>query len=118
MQLKALKEALERLKSELAAQTSRLAADHNAYIESTGTVLKTNKDSKDFLTTADLNRLNAYKNEIKQTRQQRDIEMKQKKTLTEKIIITWKELKEIRIKQNFRSTELKLIIKRFFDCIF
>jgi hypothetical protein len=110
-----LKEALERFKNELAMQTSRLAADHNAYIQSTGSVIKTSKDSKDFLTTVDLNRLNAYKNEIKQTRQQRDIEMKQKKNLTEKILITWKELKEIRKKQNFRNTELKLTIKKYFN---
>ncbi len=60
----------------------------------------------------DLNRLNAYKNEIKQTRQQRDIEMKQKKNLIEKILITWRELKELRKKQNFRTTDIKLIIKK------
>lgn len=93
-------------------QTSRLAADHNSYIQSTGSVIKTSKDSKDFITTVDLNRLNAYKNEIKQTRQQRDIEMKQKKNLIEKILITWRELKELRKKQTFRTTDIKLIIKK------
>ncbi len=112
VKLKALKEALERFKSELAMQTSRAAASHNALVESTGAVIKTSKDSKDFMSTSDLNRLNAYKNEIKQTRQQRDIEMKQRKNLTAKILTTWKELKEIRIKQNFRTTDYKLIIKK------
>ena len=92
--------------------TNRAAAAKEAYIESTGTVVKNSKSNVDIISTVDANRLNAYKNEIKQTRQQRDIEMKQKKNLTEKILITWKELKEIRVKQNFRSTEYKLIIKK------
>ncbi len=81
------------------------------YIESTSTVLKT-KLNKANITQIDLNKLAVYRNEIKQTRQQRDNEMMLKKNLTEKILVTWKELKDIRIKQKFRNTDLKLIIKR------
>lgn len=60
----------------------------------------------------DIARLNSYKNEIKKTRQQRDNEMLLKKNLTEKILSTWKELKDLRFKQNYRNTEYKLIIKK------
>jgi hypothetical protein len=81
------------------------------YIESTATVLKTKLNNAN-ITQIDLNKLAVYRNEIKQTRQQRDNEMMLKKNLTEKILITWKELKDIRIKQKFRNTDLKLIIKR------
>ena len=35
-----------------------------------------------------------------------------KKDLTEKIVTTWKELKDIRNKQGFRNTDVKLIIKK------
>lgn len=62
---------------------------------------------------ADIARLNSYKNEIKQTRQHRANQMLLKKNLTEKILSTWKELKDIRIKQNYRNTEYKLIIKKY-----
>ncbi len=81
------------------------------YIESTSTVLKTKLNNAN-ITQIDSNKLAVYRNEIKQTRQQRDNEMMLKKNLTEKILVTWKELKDIRIKQKFRNTDLKLIIKR------
>ena len=84
------------------------------YVESTSSVIKTklNIDSSARQSNKDINQLRAYRNEIKQTRQQRDNEMMLKKNLTEKILITWKELKDIRLKQQFRNTDLKLIIKR------
>ena len=69
-------------------------------------------DQKETLDT-DVARFNSYKNEIKKTRQLRSNEMLLKKNLTEKILSTWKELKDIRIKQNYRNTEYKLIIKKY-----
>ncbi len=110
--MKALKEALERFRNEVNLQSSRLAAERKLYIESTGSILKTD-DPNEFITSSDANKLKAYKNEIKQTRQQRDIEMKMKKNLIEKIVATWKDLKDIRAKQQFRNTDLKLIIKKY-----
>jgi hypothetical protein len=104
--------------SELNAKSDRRAANQNSYIESTGQIIrlkainKKDKDNDDFISDVDENKLNAYKNEIKHTRQQRDMEMGMKKDLTEKILTTWKELKDIRIKQNYRSTDLKLMIKK------
>ena len=85
------------------------------YIESNGTILKNNvgqQDKSEYISNSDLNKLAAYKNEIKQTRQQRDIELKQKKNLCEQIVKTWKELKDVRAKQQFRITDIKLIIKK------
>jgi hypothetical protein len=95
-------------------QSSRAAkAAGNLYIESNSSVIPVNKNTpEDFITIADKNKLLAYRYEIKQTRQQRDIEMKQKKNLIEKILQTWKEIKETRNKQKFRNTEYKLIIKK------
>jgi hypothetical protein len=112
--LKALKEAESHFKSELNTQTNKTAADRNMYVESTSTVIKTklNIESSARQSTNDINQLRAYRNEIKQTRRQRDNEMMLKKNLTEKILLTWKELKDIRIKQQFRNTDIKLIIKR------
>ena len=106
---------MERFKNELAVQTDKAAANKNLYIESNGTVLKTNvgpQDKNEYISNSDLNKIVAYKNEIKQTRQQRDIELKQKKNLCEQIVKTWKELKDIRAKQQFRNTDIKLIIKK------
>ena len=64
------------------------------------------------ISSASANRLNAYRNEIKHTRQQRGNQMRLKKDLTEKILLNWKELKEIRSKQKFRNTDIKLVIKK------
>jgi hypothetical protein len=109
--------------TELNAQAGRRAANKNSYVESTGKIIRLNalkgkdkngaEQDEDFITTADEGKLNAYKMEIKHTRQQRDMEMLMKKDLTEKILITWKELKDIRIKQNYRNTDLKLVIKKY-----
>ncbi len=105
---------MNRFRNELSLQSSRLAADKKMYIESTSSIIKSNNPSEnDFITSSDANKLKAYKNEIKQTRQQRDIEMKMKKNLIQKIIATWKDLKDIRNKQQFRNTDLKLIIKKY-----
>ena len=86
IQIKALKEAEINFKNELNINTNRTAADRNMYIESTATVLKTKLNNAN-ITQIDLNKLAVYRNEIKQTRQQRDNEMMLKKNLTEKIII-------------------------------
>lgn len=91
-----------------------MAANQNMYVESTSTVIKTSLESKEKtkLSASDTDKLNAYRNEIKQARQQRDNEMMLKKDLTEKIVLTWKELKDSRTKQGFRNTDVKLIIKK------
>ena len=109
--LKALKEAQARFKSELDSQQSRMANSQDNYVESTASIInKALVQSK--ISVVDTNKLNAYKNEIKQARQQRDNEMMLKKNLVEKILVTWKELKELRAKQGYRNTEVKLTIKR------
>ncbi len=110
-----MKEAEARFKAELSIQSNQTAADRNLYVESTSTVIRTQLDqigTDKLLAPADMNKLNAYRYEIKQVRQQRDNEMMLKKDLTEKILSTWKELKEIRTKRGFKNTELKLIIKK------
>jgi len=110
-----LKEAEVRFRNEVAAQSSKNAAQRNRYIESTSSVLITNNnmdEAKEFITPGDRKKMIAYKNEIKQIRQQRDIVMKMKKGLIEKILSTWKELKELRAKQQFRNTDIKLIIRK------
>jgi hypothetical protein len=61
----------------------------------------------------DRKKLNAYRYEVVKTRQERNKEMKMSKNLAEKIIETWKELKDLRQKQQFRNTQVKLIIRRF-----
>ena len=117
--LRALKEAMTRFRAELDAKSSRRAAAKQALVESTGKIISLNamksiskNEAEDLISSGDENKLNAYKNEIKHTRQQRDIEMRMRKELTAKIVSTWKELKDIRIKQNYRNTDLKLIIKK------
>ncbi len=114
MKLKALKEAEARFRTELNIQSSQAAIERNMYVESTSTVIRSQLDQvKDKgLAPTDLNKLNAYRYEIKQARQERDNEMMLKKDLTEKIVSTWKELKEVRSKRGFRNTDLKLIIKK------
>lgn len=82
------------------------------YIESTSKIIKTKFTNDSNISANDLNKLTAYRNEIKQARQQRDNEMLLKKSLTEKMLITWKELKDLRSRQQFRNTDLKLIIKK------
>jgi hypothetical protein len=62
----------------------------------------------------DRKKLNAYRYEIVKTRQERNKEMRLFKNLVEKIIETWKELKDLRQKQQFRNTQVKLIIKKYF----
>jgi hypothetical protein len=125
--LKALKEAYNRFLNELKTQSNQRAAEKNAFIESTGKVLNINNPLLDkpqekqklfedgevaFITTADESKLNAYRTEIKHTRQQRDLEMRLRKELIEKILSTWKDLKDIRFKQSYRNTDLKLVIKK------
>ena len=104
-----------RFKNELSTQSNTQASTKNMFVESTSTVIKTklNEEHIGNVSPANANKLLAYKNEIKQTRQLRDKEMLLKKDLTEKILVTWKELKEIRVKQNFRNTDIKLLIKKF-----
>ena len=127
--MKALKEAQSRFKSEINIQSNLIAADRHMYIESTSTIIKSpvgsqienNKNmnmlSSRSIAVADINKLNAYRYEIKQVRQQRDNETMLKKDLIEKILVTWKELKDIRTKRGFRNTDLKLVIKKlaFFE---
>lgn len=108
--LLALKEAQARFKSELDSQMNRLANVQNNYVQSTSSVINRNLQSK--VSQVDINKLNAYKNEIKQARQQRDNEMLLKKDLLEKILVTWKELKDLRAKQGYRNTDVKLTIKK------
>lgn len=105
---------MKNFQQELAAKEHAIAAQQNAYVESNDTILRFNsdRDRANLIAPVDLNRLQAYKNEIKLTREEREIQMKQKKTLTEKILATWKELKEIRELQRFRNTEFRLIIKK------
>lgn len=92
----------------------RQATERNAYIESTQKVIKLNSEQdNEMITQVDLSRLRAYQNEIKLTREQRDIEMAMRKQLTEKILATWRMLKDLRVRQGFRNTEFKLIIKKF-----
>lgn len=123
--LKAVREALLRFMEELKSNARVAAARHHALVESTGaiipdkfnsgdsnTVILPNGMQLDYISTSDLVKLNSYKNEIKQTRRQLNIEMKKHKELTEKIVLTWKELKNKRAEQKFRSTEMKLIIKK------
>lgn len=101
---------------DMESNTNKNASSRGRYVESTGEIVKTNVENKDtaaYISAVDANKLMAYTNEIKLTREQRDIQMKQRKTLTEKIIRTWKDLKEIRNQQQFRNTEIKLIIKKF-----
>jgi predicted transcriptional regulator of viral defense system len=91
----------------------RQATERNAYIESTQKVIKLNSEQdNEMITQVDLSRLRAYQNEIKLTREQRDIEMTMRKQLTEKILATWRLLKDLRVRQGFRNTEFKLIIKK------
>lgn len=91
----------------------RQATERNAYIESTQKVIKLNSEQdNEMITQVDLSRLRAYQNEIKLTREQRDIEMAMRKQLTEKILATWRMLKDLRVRQGFRNTEFKLIIKK------
>lgn len=78
-------------------------------MESTKELLATNSKRE----VNDFKRLSAYKYEIQKTRDERDKKMKTQKTLVEKIIATWKDIKELRNKNGFRSTEIKLIIKKF-----
>lgn len=100
------------------ARNLRLAAERNAYVESAGRTIKLNSDHRGGqdeaidLARVDLSRLLAYQNEIKLTREQRDIEMSQRKKLTEMILATWKSLKSLRARQQFRNTEYKLVIKK------
>ena len=84
------------------------------YVEPTSTVIRSQLDRvKDkSLAPTDLNKLNAYMYDINQARQERENEMILKKDLTEKIVSTWKELKEVRTRRGFRNTDLKLIIKK------
>jgi hypothetical protein len=58
-------------------------------------------------------KLNAYRYEIVKTRQERNKEVKLFKNLTEQIIETWKELKDLRQKQQFRNTQVKLTIRKY-----
>lgn len=101
-------------KTEMDARNLRLAAERNAYIESTQRVIKLNSErpGEDDPARIDLSRLRAYQNEIKLTREQRKIEMSQRKRLIEKILATWKSLKALRVRQQFRNTEYKLVIKK------
>jgi coiled-coil and C2 domain-containing protein 2A len=128
VKLKALREAQARFIHELNSKDNRSAAakaNGNLYIESNSAIIRRIGDNvpepdKDGLvgndthqiTPANRNKIIAYRDEIKQTRQQRDIEMQQKKTLIEKIVETWKELKDLRNNQKFRNTDIKLIIKK------
>lgn len=114
-----MKKALGNFKSEMDARNLRLAAERNAYVESAGRTIKINSDHRGGghdeaadLARVDLSRLLAYQNEIKLTREQRDIEMSQRKKLTEMILATWKSLKMLRARQQFRNTEYKLVIKK------
>ena len=61
---------------------------------------------------ADRNKLTAYKYEIQKTRQERNKDMRMHKQVVEKIIQTWKEIKELRQTQNYRNTDIKLVIKK------
>jgi predicted transcriptional regulator of viral defense system len=100
-------------KSEMDVRALRQATERNAYIESTQKVIKLNSEQdNEMITQVDLSRLRAYQNEIKLTREQRDIEMTMRKQLTEKILATWRLLKDLRVRQGFRNTEFKLIIKK------
>lgn len=60
----------------------------------------------------DMKKLMAYKYEIQKTRQERNKDVKIHKQLVEQIIQTWKELKELRLKNQFRNTDVKLVIKK------
>lgn len=96
--LKALKDAESSLKKSLGPLTSRSQA-----------VISREKDQKEL---NDIKRLNAYKVEIQNTRQERDKEMRINKSLIDNIIQTWKAIKELRSKKGFRTTDIKLIIKK------
>ena len=61
----------------------------------------------------DMKKLMAYKYEIQKTRQERNKDMKINKQLVEQIIQTWKELKELRQKNQYRNTDVKLAIRKF-----
>ena len=99
--MRALKEAELRLRSELDQQTT------------TRGISEIQPDKKKMnIPVVEMNKLMAYRNEVKHARQQRDNEMRLKKDLTEKILLTWKELKDIRNKQKFRNTDIKLVIKK------
>lgn len=101
-------------KADMNAKALQLANERNTFIQSTQKVIKLSSENhyEDMASKIDLSRLRAYQNEIKLTREQKDIEMRLRKQLTDKILSTWKELKELRNKQKFRNTEYKLIIKK------
>jgi Rps23 Pro-64 3,4-dihydroxylase Tpa1-like proline 4-hydroxylase len=100
-------------KADMNVRTMRAASERNEYVESAQRVIKLESErNQNPDLHVDVSRLRAYQNEIKLTREQRDIEMRMRKKLTEKILMTWKELKDLRARQQFRNTEYKLIIKK------
>ena len=104
---------MTKFKGEVNSSVNRNASNRNMFIESTSTIIRADSnDGGALISKTDFNKLTAYQNEIKLTRQQREIEMQQKKMLTEKILQTWKELKNVRNQQQFRNTDLKLVIKK------
>ena len=55
-------------------------------------------------------RKNIYRREIKECRQQYEIEAKKDREILAFILHQWRELKELRQEQGFQSTPVKLII--------
>ena len=118
--IQALKDAHERFRAEVDAHVRAAAAERHLYVESTDTILSTSTSNNPsngdetaaLISPSDAHKLRAYKNEIKQAREQRDLEMRMRKTLTEKIVSVWRELKDLRKRQQFRNTDLKLVIRK------
>ncbi len=62
---------------------------------------------------ADLeHRLNEYRIEIRETRQNRDVELRSDRNLMRNIIATWKQIKSLRQFQDFTNTTVKLQIRK------
>ena len=107
--LSALRRAERNLKQEL-SENNRV----NDILSKNRSIINNKVDNTEM---SDINKLNAYRYEIQKTRQERNKEMKTHKILTEKIIETWKEIKDLRTKQQFKNTDIKLIIKKYFNKI-
>lgn len=101
-----MKVAESHLSNEIANNTNRT------------TVLDTSRNAQRFKQAKssseanDMKKLMAYKYEIQKTRQERNKEMRMHKQLVEKIINTWREIKDLRQAQQYRNTDVKLIIKK------